>query len=83
MRNTFVATIVVLTPIMALNSAPTMGSEKPDSHFFSDIMARINMTFCCLMEENRIRVGRLSTRPALIDPLLQRSLWDPQGVRTH
>lgn len=25
----------------------------------------------------------LSAQPALIDPLLQGSLWDPQGVRTH
>lgn len=46
-------------------------------------MARINMTFRCLMEDNRISVGSLSTRLALIDPLLQQSLWDPQGVRTH
>lgn len=34
------------------------------------------------MEDNRISVGSLSTRPALIDPLLQQSLWDPK-VSVH
>lgn len=34
MSNTFAATIVVLTPLTALNSAPTMGSEKSQTATF-------------------------------------------------